>query len=124
MFATFDDQDRSERFIMAGAAQASHNKIAIIVWGGNRELQQEAYNAALDLRDEGIPLAFILGPALVPLDNVASYQVYAGGRPMYEGYGSRFGSAHVNLVRPTVARMGRNAFREAFPEQYRALRTD
>lgn len=63
------------------AAAASRDKIAIVVWGGNRTLQQEAYNAALDLVDAGIPAAFILAPDGNGLDGDANFMVYACSLP-------------------------------------------
>ncbi len=121
VFQTLDGRTNSVRGVQAAAAEASAHKIAIVVWGGNHELQQEAYNAALDLRDQGIPLAIILGPRLIPSDNVASYQVYAQGVPVFDGNGASFGTDHVADVRPTVLRMGRTAFRDHFPTQVAAL---
>lgn len=120
-FATFNDSNRSVRFVQAGAAEASRDKIAIIVWGGNRDLQQQAYNAALDLRDQGIPLAFIVGPDLNGVDADANFQVYARGVPVFDGDGARYGGAHIAEVRPAVVRMGQTAFRDHFPRELAAL---
>lgn len=120
-FQTLDGSSRSVRFVQAGAAEASRDKIAIVVWGGSRELQQQAYNAALDLRDQGIPLAFIIGPDLNGYTEDANFQVYARSLPQYEGNGATFGGAHADEVRPTVVRMGQNAFRNQFPRELAAL---
>ncbi|UBS31544.1 hypothetical protein LBX01_08435 [Altererythrobacter sp. N1] len=120
-FQTSDARNISVRGVQAGAAEASRDKIAIIVWGGSRELQQQAYNAALDLRDQGIPLAFIVGPDLNGYTEDADFQVYARSLPQYEGNGATFGGAHADEVRPTVVRMGQNAFRNQFPRELAAL---
>jgi hypothetical protein len=120
-FQTLDGSSRSVRFVQAGAAEASRDKIAIVVWGGNRELQQQAYNAALDLRDQGIPLAFIVGPDLNGYDVDANFQVYARGVPVFDGDGAHLGANHASEVRPTVLRMGQTAFRDHFPRELAAL---
>ena len=120
-FATFNDSNRSVRFVQAGAAEASRDKIAIIVWGGNRDLQQQAYNAALDLRDQGIPLAFIVGPDLNGVDADANFQVYARGVPAFDADGARFGLDHIMKVRPEVTRMGLEAYARGFPREAAAL---
>ena len=114
---TLDGSKRSADFVRTGAAAASQDKIAIIVWGGNRVLQQEAYNAALDLRDAGIDVAFIIGPDSNRFDVDAEFQVYARGVPVYEGNGALFGEANAHEVRPTVIRMGRNAHAAHFSTQ-------
>ena len=118
---TLDRRSSSVRGTQMSAAEASRDKIAVVVWGGGRELQQQAYAAALDLRDQGIPLAFIVGPDLNGYTEDANFQVYARGLPQYEGNGATFGGAHVDEVRPTVVRMGQNAFRSQFPRELAAL---
>ncbi|MGE4314201.1 MAG: hypothetical protein AB7E85_08025 [Pseudobdellovibrionaceae bacterium] len=120
-FQTLDGSRRSEDFVRTGAAMASRDKIAIIVWGGSADLQRQAYAAAEDLRDQGIPLAFIVGPDLNGYTEDANFQVYARGLPQYEGNGATFGGAHADEVRPTVVRMGQNAFRNQFPRELAAL---
>ncbi len=111
-------QDRSindARFI---AAAASRDKVAIVVWGGNRTIQQEAYNAALDLVDMGIPTAFVLAPDHNSLDDEAVTQVYAASTPRSDGH---YGTDHANLVRADMRDAGIAAYREAFPQQLAAL---
>lgn len=120
-FQTLDGSSRSVRFVQAGAAEASRDKIAIVVWGGSRELQQQAYNAALDLRDQGVPLAFIIGPDLNGYTEDADFQVYARSLPQFEGDGANFGGAHADKVRPEVVRMGREAYARGFPRELAAL---
>lgn len=121
IFQTRDARTRTPRFVRTGAAIASREKIAIIVWGGNREMQQQAYYAALDLRDQGIPLAFIVGPDLNGYDVDANFQVYARVAPVFEGNGALLGANHIAEVRPTVTRMARTALRDLFPEQAATL---
>jgi len=121
VFQTLDGSQRSVDFVRTGAAMASREKIAIIVWGGNCDLQQQAYNAALDLRDQGIPLAFIVGPDLNGVDADANFQVYARGVPAFDGDGARYGGAHIAEVRPTVVRMGLEAYARGFPREAAAL---
>ena len=120
-FQTLDGSQRTSDFVRTGAAMASRDKIAIIVWGGNRDLQQQAYNAALDLRDQGIPLAFIVGPDLNGVDADANFQVYARGVPAFDADGARFGLDHIAQVRPEVSRMGREAYARGFPRELAAL---
>lgn len=120
-FQTLDGSSRSVRFVQAGAAEASRDKIAIVVWGGSRELQQQAYNAALDLRDQGVPLAFIIGPDLNGYTEDANFQVYARSLPQFEGDGANIGGANVAMVRPEVVRMGREAYARGFPRELAAL---
>ena len=118
---TLDRRSSTVRGTQGSAAEASRDKIAIVVWGGNRELQQQAYNAALDLRDQGIPLAFIVGPDLNGYDVDANFQVYARGVPVFDGDGAHLGTNHASEVRPTVLRMGQTAFRDHFPRELAAL---
>lgn len=100
------------------AADASRDKVAIIVWGGNRTIQQEAYNAARDLAGLGIPTAFVLAPDGNGFDADAFMQVYARSTPRADGtYGTNF----ANEVRPAMRDAGVAAFREAFPAQLAQL---
>ena len=103
------------RFIVANA---SHNKVAIVVWGGNRTIQQEAYNAALDLIDMGIPTAFILAPDRNNLDGDAVMQVYAGSTPRSDG---RMGTDNAAFIRADMREAGLRAYKEAFPQRVATL---
>lgn len=100
------------------AADASHNKVAIVVWGGNRAIQQEAYNAALDLVDMGIPTAFVLAPDENGLEGDAAMTVYAASLPRSD---SRWGTNYTDQVRADMREAGIAAYREAFPQQVAAL---
>lgn len=120
-FATFNDTDRSVNFVKEGAAAASSDKIAIVVFSGNRKLQREAYQAALQLRDDGLPLALILGPSLDPSNSSAAIQVYARSVPVYEGYGAIIGEDNIDYLRAEMIRAARSAYERHFPERYRAL---
>lgn len=120
-FQTVDARTNSVRGVQAAGAEASRDKIAIIVWGGNRDLQRQAYAAALDLRDQGVPLAFIVGPDLNGYTEDANFQVYARGLPQFEGDGANIGGANVAMVRPEVVRMGRAAYARGFPRELAAL---
>lgn len=100
------------------AAAASRDKIAIVVWGGNRELQQEAYNAALDLNDMGIRVAFVLAPDYNDQDEGAVMQVYGMSLPRRET-AAGFDNAH--LVRGAMRDAGMDVYRELFPEQVAML---
>ncbi|MET4131781.1 hypothetical protein ABIE62_000897 [Porphyrobacter sp. MBR-155] len=118
---TFDDRGREARFVQSRAAIASSDKIAVVVWGGNVELQRQAYAAAQDLRGQGIPLAFIVGPDLNGYAEDANFQIYARGLPQFEGDGANIGGANVAMVRPEVVRMGREAYARRFPRELAAL---
>lgn len=100
------------------AAAASRDKVAIVVWGGNRVIQQEAYNAARDLVGAGIPTAFVLAPDGNGLDGDAYMQVYAGSTPRADG---TYGTNYANEVRSSLREAGLTAYREAFPAQVAAL---
>lgn len=113
--ATRETRDGVGRF----AAAASNNKVAIVVWGGTRAIQQEAYNAALDLVDMGIPTAFVLAPDDNGLDGDAVMQVYAASAPT--GNDARYGTNYANLVRADMREAGIEAYRAAFPERAAAL---
>lgn len=111
-------QDRAiddARYIVANA---SHNKVAIVVWGGNRTIQQEAYNAARDLAGIGVPVAFVLAPDTNALEGDAGFQVYAKSEPRFDGY---VGANNAEDLRPIVRQAGLDAHREAFPQQVAAL---
>ncbi|WP_156874189.1 hypothetical protein [Sphingorhabdus lutea] len=120
-FVTFNDTDRSIRFVQSGAAEASRDKIAIVVFSGNRDLQREAYQAALQLRDERVPLALILGPSLDPTNSSASIQVYAEGVPVFDGTGAIIGSNNADMVQPETVRMARIAYDRHFPQRVASL---
>lgn len=100
------------------AAIASRDKVAIVVWGGNRAIQQEAYFAARDLAGVGIPTAFVLAPDDNGLENDAALQVYAASLPRIDG---RMGTNNIQYIRADMREAGVAAFREAFPAQLAAL---
>ena len=124
-FSTFDDRGKSVRFVQAGASEASRDKIAIVVWGGNLELQRQAYAAALDLRDQGVPLAFIIGPSFDPANgqNYADIDIYALGAPITKDGDSliMIGSSRASELRPLLVAQATKASRQAFPAQLAAL---
>ena len=100
------------------AANASRDKVAIVVWGGNRALQQEAYFAARDLAGAGIPTAFVLAPDHNSLSDDAVMLVYAASTPRSDAaYGTNFAGE----VRSNMRDAGLTAYREAFPAQVAQL---
>lgn len=111
-------QDRTMNDARGIAASASYNRVAIIVWGGNRALQQEAYNAARDLNNIGIETAFVLAPDHNSLPGDAVMQVYAASKPRFDAHG---GSDNARDVRPMMRNAGVDAYREAFPRRVAAL---
>jgi len=100
------------------AAVASRDKVAIVVWGGNRTIQQEAYNAARDLVGMGIPTAFVLAPDDNGLDADAAMTVYAASLPRSD---SRWGTNYASEVRTDMREAGIEAYRTAFPAQLAQL---
>ncbi len=112
--ATGETMNGARRF----AAAASNDKIAIVVWGGNRAIQQEAYNAARDLAGIGIPTAFVLAPDHNDLDGDAVMQVYAASTPRSD---SHWGRNYADQVRADMRDAGLAAYREAFPQRISAL---
>ena len=113
-----DAQNRTPNDARILAAAASNERVAIVVWGGNRALQQEAYNAARDLVGVGIPTAFVLAPDGNGLENDAYMQVYAASTPRTE---ATFGTNFAHEVREDLRNAGLYAYREAFPAQMVAL---
>lgn len=111
-------QNQTANDVRAIAANASHNKVAIVVWGGNRTIQQEAYNAARDLVGMGIPTAFVLAPDDNGLDGDAAMTVYAASLPRSD---SRWGTNYAREVRADMREAGIDAYRRAFPAQLAAL---
>jgi len=111
-------QDRAiddARYIVANA---SHSKVAIVVWGGTRAIQQEAYNAARDLAGIGIPVAFVLAPDTNGLEGDAGFQIYARSEPRYDGV---VGTSNAKDLRPIVRQNALDAHNEAFPQQVATL---
>ena len=100
------------------AANASRDKVAIIVWGGNRTIQEEAYKAGLDLIDMGIPVAFVLAPDTNGLEGDAGFQIYARSEPRFDGV---VGTNNAKDLRPLVREAGLEAHKEAFPQQIATL---
>jgi hypothetical protein len=108
----------SAGYAREAAGAASHDGIAIVVWGGNRTIQQEAYNAARDLAGIGIRTAFVLAPDDNGLDGDAALQVYAASTPRSDG---RMGTNNAQYIRTDMRDAGLRAYREAFPAQAIAL---
>lgn len=100
------------------AAAASHDRVAIVVWGGNRAIQQEAYFAARDLAGAGIPTAFVLAPDGNGIDTDAFLQIYADAAPRADGTLAQNG---VERIRQVTRDGALAAYREAFPAQLAAL---
>lgn len=100
------------------AANASRDKVAIVVWGGNHTIQAEAYKAALDLIDMGIPTAFVLAPDHNNLDGDAVMQVYASSMPRSDAH---WGLNNADKVREDMRNAGLAAYKEAFPQQIATL---
>lgn len=121
IFASMDGRERPISFVEEGAAAASHDKIAIIIWGGNHELQREAYLAARELNSEGVDLALILGPPLGTGDRAVNIQVYARSVPVFEGSGALIGINNIDEVAPTVMEMGRTAQARHFTQRVASL---
>lgn len=117
-FQTFDDRSRSADFVRTGAAVASRDKIAIIVWGGSVDLQRQAFAAAQDLRDQGVPLAFIVGPSRLPYDNVVVIDIYGKGVPVSD---LTVGTERIAELRPTLNAQGIQAYGRMFPRELAAL---
>ena len=111
-------QDRTINDARTAAAAASHNKVAIVVWGGNRTIQAEAYKAGLDLIDMGIPVAFVLAPDTNGLEGDAGFQIYAKSAPRFDGY---VGADNAKDLRPVVRQAGLDAHKETFPQQIATL---
>lgn len=110
--------DRTENDARFLAATASRDKVAIVVWGGNRAIQQEAYFAARDLAGAGIPTAFVLAPDGNGIDADAYMQIYAASTPRLSGTIANNGSER---IRPLARQGGLDAYREAFPAQVAQL---
>lgn len=117
-FQTSDARNISVRGVQAGAAEASRDKIAIIVWGGSRELQQQAYNAALDLRDQGVPLAFIVGPSQMPNNNAVIIEIYGRGVSATQ---MMVGRERISELRSGLRMESEAAYARMFPRELAAL---
>jgi hypothetical protein len=113
-----DASQNSVGFARERAGAASHDGIAIVVWGGNRTIQQEAYNAARDLAGIGIRTAFVLAPDDNGLNGDAALQVYAASVPRGD---ARMGTNNAQYIRADMREAGLRAYRDAFPQQLAAL---
>lgn len=100
------------------AENVSHNKVAIVVWGGTQELQLEAYKAAQDLVNEGVPVAFVLAPDHNTLPEDAVFQVYAKSAPISEG---QYFMNGIHEVRGDTYSSAKSAHRANFPQQVAQL---
>jgi len=100
------------------AAAASRDKVAIVVWGGTKELQLEAYKAAQQLVNEGIPVAFVLAPDSNGFTADAFFQTYAMSKPYGE---ATYGVDNAHLVRADIYQGARDAYTSNFPQRYSQL---
>lgn len=100
------------------AASASRDKIAVVVWGGTMEFQQEAYNAALDLNDMGIRVAFVRAPDHDDTDGGSVFQIYGLAAPRVDG---AVGFDNLDQLRPAIRQAGLEVHRELFPQQVALL---
>lgn len=115
---TLDRRTSTVRGTQGSAAEASRDKIAIVVWGGNVELQRQAYAAALDLRDQGIPLAFIVGPSQLPTENAAMIEIYGRGVSATQ---MMVGQERIAELRGGLRAEGQAAYGRMFPRELAAL---
>ncbi len=100
------------------AASASRDKIAIVVWGGTRQFQQEAYNAALDLNDMGIRVAFVRAPDYDGSDGGSVFQIYGLAVPRVDG---AVGFDNVDQLRVGIRQAALEVHQELFPQRVAAL---
>jgi len=110
--------DRTENDARILAAAASTDKVAIVVWGGNRAIQQEAFFAARDLAGAGIPTAFVLAPDGNGIEADAYLEIYAASTPRRDGTIANNGAERIRQV---TRDGGLAAYREAFPTQVAQL---
>jgi hypothetical protein len=115
---TLDRRSSTVRGTQGSAAEASRDKIAIVVWGGNVEIQRQAFEAAQDLRDEGIPLAFIVGPSQLPTENAAMIEIYGRGVSATQ---MMVGQERVAELRGGLRAEGQAAYGRMFPRELAAL---
>lgn len=101
------------------AAAASVDKVAIVVWGGSKQLQYEAFLAAQDLVNAGVPTAFVLAPDHNSTPNDAVFQVYAKSAP--QGEDSHIGVNHTDLVRSAMYEHAKYAYQTNFPQRVASL---
>ncbi|CAM3738588.1 hypothetical protein [Litorimonas haliclonae] len=101
------------------AAAASRDKVAIVVWGGTKGLQFEAYKAAQDLINEGIPVAFVSAPDTNSLEGDAIFQIYAKSAP--QGKDGHFGNDHADKVRANMYETAKATYQRVFPQKIASL---
>lgn len=112
-----DARERTVNDARTLAADASVNKVAIVVWGGSRPVQQEAYFAARDLAGAGIPVAFIVAPQVYAIDSIGMLEIYGGSTPRTEmGVIAPNG---IERIRRVTRDGALNVVRDLYPEQLR-----
>lgn len=74
----------------------SSDKLTFVVHGGNKNLMMAAYRVAQRLDDEGVPVAFLLGPASGDILNIMQVDFYTKG-------GKQYGYAAVDNENNTIA---------------------
>jgi len=109
----------SKEAILQELANVSIDKVAIVVWGGNRTLQQEAWNASLDLVRDGIPTVMVVAPDHNSLPQDAIFQIYAKSLP--QGQDGHFGTDHADKVRVNMYENGKYAYRKNYTQQVAGL---
>ncbi len=108
--------------ILQELANVSIDKVAIVVWGGNSTLQQEAWNASLDLVRDGIPTVMVVAPDHNSLPQDAIFQIYAKSLP--QGKDGHFGTDHADKVRANMYENGKYAYRKNYTQQVAGLELD
>ena len=104
--------DRSINDARLAAAAATKSQVAIVVWGGTKDLQHKAYKAAADLVGEGIPAAFVIAPDHNTTPHDAVFQVFAKSIPT--GEDSHIGTNYVHLVRDATHEHAKHAHHANF----------
>jgi len=110
----------SEGEIAQELANVSIDKVALVVWGGDKEkLQKPVWQACEDLVKEGIPCVLVVAPDHNTIAEDAIYQVYAKSLP--QGNDGHYGTNYAHQIRGDMYKAGKVAYQSNYPQQYASL---
>ncbi len=109
-FIKEDLRNEESRVVQLVGQDLSHERLTLVVHGGNKNLMMSAYRAAQRLDDEGYSVAFLLAPDRDGIEISASVEFFTDG---YTKFGATLydnNKNHADSAEEVVYRQGLAAF--------------